>query len=113
MSAYAIASEGKLQPLNAKPSRGAGACHLMVDPAGKYVLVANYGAGSIAALPIRDDGSLGEATGFVQHTGSGPDAKRQEGPHAHSIYTQGKFVYACDLGLDQVLIYRLDRQKGT
>ncbi len=112
-SAYAITQQGKLMPLNQQPSKGAGACHLTVDPAGKYVLVANYGAGNISALPIQPDGSLGEATGFVQHTGSGPNQRRQEAPHAHSIYTQDGFVYACDLGTDQVLVYRLDAAKGT
>ncbi len=113
VSAYAIGADDGLAPLNSKASRGAEACHLVVDGAGKYVVVANYGGGSVAALPIHDDGTLGEATGFVQHTGSGPNARRQERPHAHSIYTQGGFVYACDLGTDQVLIYRLDAQKGT
>jgi 6-phosphogluconolactonase len=113
VSAYAIGADNRLAALNSKPSRGAEACHLVVDGTGKYVLVANYGGGSVAALPIHDDGTLGEATGFVQHTGSGPNARRQERPHAHSIYTQGGFVYACDLGTDQVLIYRLEAQKGT
>ena len=112
-SAYAIGTAGKLQAINQQPSKGAGACHLAVDPAGKYVLVANYGGGSVSALPIRPDGSLGEATGFVQHVGSGANRNRQEAPHAHSIYTQGSHVYACDLGTDQVLIYRLDPAKGT
>ena len=115
VSAYAIEAGGKLRLLNEQSSRGAGACHLTVDPAGKNVLVANYGAGNIAVLPIKTDKSLGEATGFVQHTGSSADPQRQKEPHAHSIYADaaGKLVYTCDLGTDHIDIYRLDAEKGT
>jgi 6-phosphogluconolactonase len=90
-------------------------CHVSVDRAGKYVFVANYGGGSVAALPIQKDGSLGEATGFVQHTGSSVNPQRQKQPNAHAIYpdAQSRFVYACDLGIDQVLVYRFDAEKGT
>jgi 6-phosphogluconolactonase len=79
------------------------------------VLVANYGGGSIASLPVREDGSLGERSAFVQHTGNGPNPQRQEKPHAHSIYTDptNKFVYSCDLGTDEIKIYRLDASVGT
>src|SRR5688572_1912046 len=114
VSAYAIEGDGKLRPLNEQSARGAGACHLTVDPAGKYVLVANYGGGNIAALPIKEDGALGEATGFVQHRGSSVNPQRQKEPHAHSIYPgcDGKLVYASDLGTDQIYIYRLDPATG-
>lgn len=115
VSAYAIESGGKLRPLNQQPSRGAGACHLVVDPSGKNVLVANYGAGSIAVLPIKADGSLAPATGFIQHRGSSVNPQRQKEPHAHSIYTDpaGKLVYVCDLGTDHIDIYKLDAEHGT
>ena len=114
VSAFAIEADGKLRALNQQSSKGGGPAHVWVDGAGKYALVANYGGGSIAALPIKDDGSLGEATGFVQHTGSSVNPKRQKEPHAHAIYTDAsnQRVYVCDLGLDKVLIYRLD-EKGT
>jgi 6-phosphogluconolactonase len=86
-----------------------------VDHAGKNVLVANYGGGSVACLPIGADGRLGEATGFHQHKGTSVDPQRQEAPHAHSINVDpaNRFVFAADLGLDQVLVYRLDAAKGT
>lgn len=111
---FAVQPDGKLQKLNEQPSRGDGPCHVSVDAAGKYVLVANYGGGSVAALPIAADGSLSPATGFAQHTGSSVNPGRQKEPHAHSIYPDaaGKFVYACDLGTDQVLVYALD-SKGA
>jgi 6-phosphogluconolactonase len=81
-----------------------------VDATGKTLLVANYGGGSIAALPIHADGSLGEATSFIQHTGSSVNTNRQTAPHAHSIYPtpDNRFALNCDLGLDKVFAYRLD-----
>jgi 6-phosphogluconolactonase len=114
VTAYAIEADGKLRRLNEQPSRGAGACHLSVDAAAKNVLVANYGAGNVAALPIKADGSLAEASGFVQHRGSSANPQRQKEPHAHSIYpgSDGKLVYACDLGTDQIYIYTLDAATG-
>lgn len=115
VTAYAINEDGTLKLLSQQSSKGAGACHVWVDGAGKNVLVANYGGGNIAALPIADDGSVREATGFVQHTGSSVNPNRQKEPHAHAIYTDGddRFVYTCDLGTDKVYVYKFDPEKGT
>jgi len=116
VSAFAIAPDSpKLKPLNQQPSGGAGPCHVTVDKEGKNLLVANYGGGSVAVLPIAADGSLKEPSCTIQHKGTGPDPKRQEGPHAHSINLDpaGRFAFAADLGLDKLLIYRLDPAKGT
>jgi 6-phosphogluconolactonase len=111
VKAYAVdAATGKLTALNEQNSGGAGPCHISVDATGKTLLVANYGGGSIAAMPIHDDGSLGEATSFIQHTGSSVNTNRQTAPHAHSIYPSpdNRFALNCDLGLDKVFAYRLD-----
>lgn len=104
---------GKLTKLNAQSSGGAGPCHVICD--GENVLVANYGGGSVAALPVQEDGSLGKATSFVQHTGSSVNPRRQEGPHAHSINLDaaGKHAVVADLGLDQLLVYEYDADAGT
>ena len=106
---------GKLRLINQQPSGGGGPCHVMVDRTGRHVLVANYGGGSVSVFPVRPDGSLGEATAFVQHQGTGPNPRRQEGPHAHGIYLDEANRYAIvpDLGLDKLLIYRFDAQKGA
>jgi 6-phosphogluconolactonase len=108
-------ASGELKQLNQKPSGGAGPCHVVVDRQGKNVLVANYGGGSAAVLRIEDDGRLGERTGFSQHSGKSVDPTRQEGPHAHSINLDAanRFAFVADLGLDQVLVYRFDPDKGT
>jgi 6-phosphogluconolactonase len=111
VAAYAIAGRtGQLKLLNRQSTLGSAACYLDVDATGRTVLVANYSTGSVASLPVREDGSLGEATSFIQHEGSSIDASRQEGPHAHCIVIgpDNRFVYAADLGLDQVLSYRLE-----
>lgn len=115
VGAWSIGDDETLTPLNQQSSQGAGACHVWVDATGKNVLVANYSSGSIACFPVQDDGSLGACSAFVQHTGSGPDTSRQEAPHAHAVYTDpaNKFVYACDLGTDEVMIYRFDAATGT
>jgi 6-phosphogluconolactonase len=109
------ASSGKLSLLNRESTGGAGPCHLEVDRTGKCLLVANYGGGSVAALPIQETGALGSACSFVQHKGSSVNPQRQEGPHAHYITTDpaNRFALTCDLGLDQVLVYRFDPDKAT
>jgi 6-phosphogluconolactonase len=116
VSAFAVdAATGKLTFLNEVASRGADPCYVTVDKTGKYVLVANYGGGSVAVFPILEDGRLGEASAFVQHTGHGANPDRQEKPHAHSINLSpdNKFAMADDLGLDELLVYRFDAAKGT
>jgi 6-phosphogluconolactonase len=116
VSAFAIDSAtGKLTFLNSASSRGNGPCHLAVDRSGKYLFVANYGSGSTTVLPVRDNGSLGEALAFVQHQGSSVNKQRQAGPHAHCVTQSpdGRYLLVEDLGLDQVLVYRFDTSKGT
>ena len=115
VSAFAIdPSTGLLTLLNQQSSEGAGPCHVTVDRSGRCALVANYGGGSVAALPIGDDGRLSPAATFIQHKGSSVNKARQEGPHAHSINVDpaNRFAVAADLGLDKVLVYRLDPSAG-
>lgn len=105
-----VGRTGELKLLNRASSKGLASCYLEVDKTGKAVLVANYTSGSVASLPVKADGSLGEAASFHKHTGSSVDPKRQKEPHAHSIIVSpdNKYAYAADLGLDQVLCYKLD-----
>ncbi len=113
--AFAIEPSGKLTLLNQQSTVGAGPCYVGLDNAGKHALVANYGGGSVAVLPIGADGKLGEAGAFVQHVGSSVNPKRQQGPHAHSFFLDpaNRFAFAPDLGLDKVMIYKFDTEKGT
>jgi 6-phosphogluconolactonase len=103
------AKTGMLKALNTVSTRGDGPCHLAVDPTGKWLIVANYGGGSVAEYPVQADGTLGEASTFVQHEGSSVDAARQKGPHAHAtvLSPDGKLVFVNDLGLDKILAYQV------
>jgi 6-phosphogluconolactonase len=115
VSALAIDPDsGMLKLLNQQSSMGNGPCHLSVDAAGKNVLVANYGSGTVACLRIQDGGGLGPASCSIQHEGKGNDPRRQEGPHAHSINLDraNRFAFAADLGLDRIFIYRFDPGQG-
>ncbi|MDP9339138.1 MAG: lactonase family protein [Acidobacteriota bacterium] len=106
---------GKLTQLNQLPTGGADPCYVSLDRTGKFLLVANYTGGSVATFPIESDGRLGNVSAFIQHSGAGPNKEHQEGPHAHYIATSAnnRFVFAVDLGLDQVLIYRFDSTNGS
>jgi 6-phosphogluconolactonase len=115
VSAFAIDPlTGKLKLINQRPSMGTGPCHIVLDQEGKNALVANYGSGSVAVLPIAADGKLGEATSVIQHTGKSVNPERQQGPHAHCVTLDpaNKFAFVCDLGLDKILAYRFDAQAG-
>jgi len=108
ISAFAIdAATGNLTFLNSQPSQGGAPCHLVVDATGKNVLAANYSGGSCICIPIEPDGRLSDSSSFQQH----------EGPkkNGHSIHLDkaNKFALCCDLGLDKVIIYSFDSNKGT
>ncbi len=105
-----VGPSGELKLLNRESTRGKAACYLDVDATGRAALVANYTTGSVASLPIQEDGSLGEIASYFQHEGSSVREDRQSGPHAHCfvISPDNRFALAADLGLDQVLNYRLD-----
>lgn len=113
--AYSIDAEsGKPTPLHIQPSMGAHPCHVVLDADGKYLFLANYSGGNIAMLPIQTDGSLLPPSDVVQHSGSSVNKSRQEGPHAHSVNLSpdGRFLLAADLGIDKIMIYRVDAQGG-
>ena len=115
VSAFAIdRKSGLLKQLNQQSSEGPGPAHLIVDKDGLNVLVANYGGGSVAVLPLGKDGKLKSASALVQHTGSSVNPQRQKEPHAHSINLDpaNRFAYVADLGLDKVLVYRFDARNG-
>jgi 6-phosphogluconolactonase (cycloisomerase 2 family) len=127
VSSFAVnRSNGDLQFINAVSSEGGGPTHLDVDPTGKYVLVANYGGGTVAVLPIQPDGSLGNATDVKRHEGplgprnavSGPRGSfaisGHDAPHPHMIMTDaaGKYALSADLGTDRIFIWKLDTANG-
>ncbi|MFD3512923.1 lactonase family protein [Streptomyces sp. NPDC058657] len=92
---------------------GASPTHLA--RAGRYLAVANYGSGSVTVLPLQADGTPGTPSCVLRHSGSGPDAGRQEGPHAHQVLPDptGRWVLSVDLGTDSVRVCALDDATGT
>ena len=127
VSAYSISRpDGRLSLLNTVSSEGAGPAHLSVHPAGKHVLVANYFGGSVAVIPLMPDGRAGAATdrkvdpgpvGAEQASSAPPGSFAISGhdrPHAHMIQADpsGRFVLASDLGMDQIFIWKFDRETG-
>jgi 6-phosphogluconolactonase len=116
VSAFSIEpGTGDLVLLNQQPSEGIGPCHLVVDRTGRRVLVANYGSGTVAVLPVGSDGRLEPASSVQAHAGSGPVPGRQEKPHAHGVYLDPaqRFLLSPDLGADRVFVYRFDAERGA
>jgi len=114
MTAFAIEPQtGKLTLLNQQATGSRAECHLAVDRDGRFVLAASYCDGNVACLPIAADGRLGELVCFVQHADSGDHTPRRQ-PRAHGITfdASNQFVFVPDLGLDKVMIYRLDATNG-
>lgn len=106
---------GKLANTAERVVDGPEGCHISVDPSGRCVLTANYGGAYVEVFPILADSSVGERSCIVHHSGSGPNASRQESAHPHSINVDpsGRFAIVADLGQDRVFVYRLDAAKGT
>lgn len=115
VSSFALESETNvLEFKSSQSSEGTHPCHLSLDPLAPFVYVANYGSGSVAALPILADGTLGQATGKMQHQGSSVVLDRQGGPHAHFIWPgHNNQVLAVDLGIDKVMIHKLNQGDGS
>jgi len=115
VTAFAIdPATGKLRELNQQSSMGGSPCHLSVDSTGHQVLVANYGGGSLASLPIQPDGGLGVHGFFSQHTGGSVNPARQKEPHAHSVTLSpdNRFAFVADLGTDRIHAYTFDPARG-
>ncbi|MFZ9825345.1 MAG: lactonase family protein [Gemmataceae bacterium] len=113
IASFQILEQGKLKLLGKSSTRGTAACYLDVDKNGKTVVVANYSSGSVASLPVKE-GILEKPVSFHQHKGSSVNPARQKEAHAHSIVVSpdNKFAFAADLGLDQVLCYKVSPDEG-
>jgi len=115
ISSYAIdPATGGLKLINRVDAHGKTSAHLIVDATGKWLLVANYGSGSVASFALNADGSVGDMADFKQHSGSSVNKHRQMGPHPHEavMSPDNRFLLIPDLGLDQVFSYALDHATG-
>lgn len=109
LSSLSMADDGGLTALGSVETGGDGSCHLALDSSGNFLVVANYGSGSISSFAIQPDGSVSERLDLLQFTGSGPDPERQAGPHAHQTVLDGTELLVCDLGTDLIHRIRLGR----
>ena len=109
VAAYTMGADGALTLLRRQWTGMGGSCHLAADPAGRLLVTADYGAGAVLAFPLDADGAPGPVAQVVKHAGSGPNAQRQEAPHAHGVtFAPGApFVFIPDLGIDRVVGYRI------
>jgi 6-phosphogluconolactonase len=106
VSSFRLSAGGSMTLLSTQPTGGAEPCHLTRHDG--HVLCANYGSGSVSVHPVSADGIIGERTDLVQHSGSGPDPERQDGPHAHQVRVAGDgTITVVDLGIDRLVQYRL------
>jgi 6-phosphogluconolactonase (cycloisomerase 2 family) len=112
ISAFTVAEDGELSPLSVQPTGGADPAHLSVTADGRFLLVANYSSGSVAVHPLDPEGAPGERSDLLDLEGSGPDAERQQGPHAHMVIADRGSVLVTDLGADRVWRCRLDPVSG-
>jgi len=116
VSAFAVDStSGKLRLLNTAPTGGTSTCFISMDKTGKFVLMANFGSGSVSVLRVKEDGSLGEMASFIQNVGHSVDPSIQSEPHPHSIVVSpdNRYAIVSDLGLDRVLIFHFDAATGA
>jgi 6-phosphogluconolactonase (cycloisomerase 2 family) len=116
VSAYSIDKEtGHITALNKQSCGGTNPVHLAIDPTGRWIVTANYTAGSVGVVPIEKDGTLGPRSDLVKLTGEpGPDGKRQASSHPHEAVfdPSGRFIAIPDLGYDRIDVFRLDAANG-
>ena len=110
---YKIGAGGALEVINSSPTGDGGGAHIAVHPSGKFLLTAQYGNGSTALFPLDAEGRLGTAQVIKHQGGSGVVKPVQEKPHAHwtGFSPDGRFALVPDLGLDGIVIYRIDLAK--
>jgi 6-phosphogluconolactonase len=115
VSAYKIDRKtGQLAFVNQISSESQSLCHISLELEGRYMVGTSYRGGTAFLASLQSDGSLGQVTDSVQHTGSGPVTNRQDKAHAHSAIVDptNRFVFVCDLGIDKIMIYEIDRKEG-
>lgn len=113
--AFAIDQETKkLKLLNERSSGGSCPCHIAISSNGKFLFAANYTSGSATVIPINADGTLAEPSSIVKHSGSSINQDRQQEPHVHSVNLSpdDRFAFAADLGIDKIIIYKLNQDTG-
>lgn len=108
-------NKGELKEFTRMACPDGGGCHIAVHPSGKFLLTAQYGGGSVALFPLDPSGKLGEPTVTEHEGGSKVVERRQQSPHPHwtGFSPDGKYALVPDLGLDQIVIYKVDSSQPS
>lgn len=80
----------------------------------KFLFAVSYRDASVLVYEIREDGGIGSLLDEKEHIGQGRDPVRQEKAHAHSVWItpDGMKICVCDLGIDRLIVYEVDRCQG-
>ena len=114
VESYKINPDGSLSVLNNASINGMRGCYLSTDYDDKYLFVAGYHDAKLTVLRLNDDGSVGEITDEIYHKGLGSIAERNFRPHINCVKMtrDNKFLLAADLGMDHVVVYKLNHATG-
>ena len=115
IAAYSIEpSTGKLNKLNEVYAPGLGLCHISMDPTERFLFAASYSDATVQVYPILEDGSVCELICVKEHVGKGVNKARQDKAHAHHVCLtpDQRYLCACDLGIDKVMVYHFDNSTG-
>lgn len=115
VASYKINEDGTLTKISEQQTGEKGSCHVSTDLTGEMLMTAYYSSGSAASFQILEDGSLSEAVSINRHEGSGEHPKRQKKAFGHSVYPNpgNTHAYVADLGIDKVMIYKIDPKAGS
>ncbi|HJU31204.1 MAG TPA: lactonase family protein [Hyphomicrobiaceae bacterium] len=106
---------GKARLLDRAATGGRNGVRQAIDPAGRFMVAANYASGTVAVMAIAPDGSLKDQHQLVPLTGErGPHRIQQTGPLPHDVVfdPSGRFVVVPDKGLDRVFAFSFDAGSG-
>ena len=109
-SFYITRPDGRLTTLSSQTTGGDDPCHLTLDPDGTTLFTANYSGGSVSVFPVEEGKKILPRSALITHQGHGPDASRQQAPHPHEVVVEPgtDLLYVPDLGVDKVIVYRLN-----
>ena len=115
VAAFRIKEDGDLEPMNEKWIGGMRGCYVAVDQQNRYLFVGGYHDGRVTMMKLNEDGSIGEISDGIFHTGIGRSiAEHNYRPHVNCVELTPWQNYLCavDGGLDHVKIYQIDYEKG-
>jgi 6-phosphogluconolactonase len=112
ISSFRIVPEtGELQFINQITTGGGAPCYVSLDRQSSMAFVANYVGGNVAVFPIQEDGFLDKCTDLHNHKIESSDSTQAVVSHAHAIVPDPNenYALAVDLGIDQVITYKMDK----